>query len=97
MATVYYDPANPATNSLTDFGKKSANDYLIARALFGIAVALIVFTALGAVLAANANKGSGGIVVDAQGTVIYPDKIPSGLQESAANAAQAGPEEEETI
>lgn len=104
-ATVYYDPANPSTNSLTEFGATSERDYIYAKLGIGVGVMLVFFLVLGALLArsvpgANPEGGrsrrSGGIVVDAEGTVIYPDEINSGRQESADNSNQAGSAEEQS-
>jgi hypothetical protein len=101
-ATVYYDPANPSTNSLTEFSAMSERDYLYAKLSIGVGVILIIFLALGALLAPSANteggksRRSGGIVVDAQGTVIYPDELNAGQQENANSTYQAGSAEEQS-
>lgn len=92
-ATVYYDPANPSTNSLTEYGAKSELDFLYAKLGIGVGSMLVFLVILGALLAPGANTEggrSGGIVVDAEGTVIYPDEMNSGRQEFADNPNQGG-------
>jgi hypothetical protein len=89
-ATVYYDPSNPSTNALTEFGEESVNQYRIAALPIGIGVMLIMLAVLGAVLTATNKNVHGGIVVDDQGTVIYPDKIDPGEQGSADNPTKIG-------
>ncbi len=95
-ATVYYDPADPATNSLTEFGLSSASAYLRARLSFGFGALFIILLVLGAAVASNAGKGGGGIVVDDQGTVIYPDKLDSVRQEIEDNSKPSGSEKEQS-
>ena len=79
-ATVYYDPADPSTNSLMEFGAKSESDYIRARLSIGVGVIFIILLVLGAAVVSNLSNGNGGIVVDAEGTVIYPDKTDSSQQ-----------------
>lgn len=95
-ATVYYDSSNPSMSSLTEFGAESENQYRIAALTIGSGVVFIILVVLGAVLKASNKIGSGGIVVDAEGTVIYPDKIDPGRQESADNPPQAASREEQS-
>jgi hypothetical protein len=101
-ATVYYDPANPSTNSLTEFGALSERDYLYAKLGIGVGSILSFLVIIGALIVPSANpeggrsRRSGGIVVDAEGTVIYPDEINAGQQESADNSNQAGSAEEQS-
>jgi len=78
--TVYYDPADPTFNSMTEFGVKSVYDYRKAKISFLAGLALLIFTVVGASYFASANKASQGIVVDFKGTVIYPDQIDSKQQ-----------------
>jgi hypothetical protein len=78
--TVYYDPADPTFNSMTEFGAKSVYDYKKAKLSFLAGAALLIFTVVGASYFASANKASQGIVVDFKGTVIYPDQIDSKQQ-----------------
>jgi hypothetical protein len=86
-ATVYYDPSDPSTNSLTEYGAKSEISYLYAKLSFGVGAMLVFLIVLGALLVPSANTESGsngksgGIVVDAEGTVIYPDAMNSGQPE----------------
>lgn len=72
-ATVYYDPANPSTNSLIDFGATSKGYYRAARLSIGFA--LFINLPLVFLMAYNSIKKEGhrGIVIDAGGTVIYPE------------------------
>lgn len=79
--TVYYDPADPTFNSMTEFGAKSVYDYKKAKLSFLAGAALLISTVVGASYFASANKASQGIVVDFKGTVIYPDQIDSKQQE----------------
>jgi hypothetical protein len=93
-ATVYYDQADPSTGSPTEFGAQRERSYLFAKVPFGVGVMLIVLAVLGAVVASSSSKGGGGIIVDAEGTVIYPDQMDSGGRESADNPIRTGSEEE---
>jgi hypothetical protein len=74
-ATVYYDPADPSVNSLLDFRAASENEYRVAAPWIGLGVLIILFFVIGRLLAANEKRGHGGVVVDARGTVIYPEEI----------------------
>lgn len=74
-ATVYYDPNDPSYNSLLDFSVKADNDSRKARLGFGLAVVCAVLLGIGVVIAGKASQPGGGIVVDSQGTTIYPDQI----------------------
>lgn len=47
-ATVYYDPANPSTNSLTEFGAMSERDYLYAELSIGVGSILTFLVIIGA-------------------------------------------------
>jgi hypothetical protein len=76
-ATVYYDPNNPAINSLVEFSAKAANDYLKAKVGFGLAVVCILLLGMGVVIAARMSQPGGAIMVDTQGTMLYPDQIKS--------------------
>jgi hypothetical protein len=75
--TVYYDPADPTFNSMMEFVAKSAYDYKKAKIAFGVGAVLLLFSIVGSLLLAGLSNGSQGIVVDAEGTVIHPDKIDS--------------------
>ena len=74
-AIVYYDPAHPSVNSLIELGVMSERDRKYAIPWIGLAVVIISFSMLAKVLAANEKRGKGGVVVDASGTVIYPEEI----------------------
>jgi hypothetical protein len=84
-ATVYYDSLNPSISSLTDFGVESENQYRIAGVLIGSGFVFVVLVVLGAVLTASNKNGTGEIAVDVHGTVIYPDEVDAGRQDSADN------------
>jgi hypothetical protein len=75
--TVYYDPADPSTNSMTEFGAKQAVDGLRAKVSLGLGAGLLVFVVLGLLVVPGGKSTPGGIVVDNEGTVLYPDKIDS--------------------
>ncbi len=90
---VYYDAAHPSINSLLEFGGAGERSYRDAVSLIGIGLLSIFAGVLPAVFEWNENKGNGGVVVDARGTVIYPDEkvfdsksveLPNGV---AANGA----------
>jgi hypothetical protein len=85
-ATVYYDPADPSNNGLTDFNARSEASYLSAKVSIGLGILLILLMVLGAALIFKTSKEAGGIVVDAEGTVIYPDRLFSGQLTSADNS-----------
>jgi hypothetical protein len=79
-ATVYYDPAHPSVNSLLEFSAASENAYRGAVPCFGIVALIIFFFFFGKLLEANEKRGTGGVVVDAEGTVIYPEEIGLGSE-----------------
>jgi hypothetical protein len=74
-ATVYYDPADPSVNSLLEFSAESQICYRWAVPWIGLGALIIFFFVFGRLLAANEKRGNGGVVVDARGTVIYPEEI----------------------
>lgn len=76
-ATVYYDPANPSTNSLTEFGAKRARDDLKANVSIGLGIVLLILVLAGMLYTRSPANANGGIMVDAEGTVVYPDKTDS--------------------
>jgi hypothetical protein len=94
--TVYYDPANPGTNSLMEFGAKSEYDYRKAKLSFAGGVAFLLILAAGSLYFASLSKANRGIVVDSEGTVIYPDEIDSSQKEFAAHPELIGSEKEQT-
>jgi hypothetical protein len=71
--TVYYDPADPTRNSMMEFGVESVYDYHKAKLSFIAGVVLLII-AVGASFFASTNNASDGIVVNSEGTVLYPDK-----------------------
>jgi hypothetical protein len=73
-ASVYYDPSNPSMNALEEFGVASKRWYQYAALCLCVGCIAIGFVLFGGTYA-NSKRGNGGIVVDAEGTVIYPDKI----------------------
>ena len=72
---VYYDPAEPSNNDLTDFNARSEAVYLKAKVSIGLGILLILLLVSGAALISKTSREAGGIVVDAEGTVIYPDRL----------------------
>lgn len=75
--TIYYDPNDPSYNSLVDFSVKADDDYMKAKVGFGLALACALLLGIGVVIAAKASQPGGGIMVDAKGTMLYPDQIKS--------------------
>jgi hypothetical protein len=78
--TVYYDPADPSVNSLLEFRAASENAYRAAVPVIVLDAICIFFFILGRLLDANEKRGNGGVVVDARGTVIYPEEIGLGSE-----------------
>jgi hypothetical protein len=74
-ATVYYDPANPSLNSLTEFSARSKFEY--RRAIGGIGIGLFICLPLVfvAALEATKNKRNRRQYVDSRGTVIVTEDI----------------------
>jgi hypothetical protein len=83
-ATVYYDPANPALNSLLEFSAASKNDYRIAAPWICIIALIIYFFFFGRLLSASDKRENGRVVVDTSGTAIYPDEIRIGPESAEA-------------
>ena len=79
-ATVYYDPADPSVNSLLEFSVESQIVYRVAVPWIGLGALIVFFFVFGKLLAANEKRGHGGVVVDARGTVIYPEEISVGSE-----------------
>lgn len=79
-ATVYYAPADPSVNSLLEFNAESQIVYRSAVPWIGLSALIIFFFIFGRLLAANEKRGHGGVVVDAIGTVIYPEGSGSGTE-----------------
>jgi hypothetical protein len=80
MAIVYYDPADPSTNSLTEFSAKSGDEYRAVRLPIGFGVIILLFIAVEMVLSVNNNKRSRGVCLNAKGTVIYSEQIHFGTE-----------------
>ena len=74
-ATVYYDPANPSVNSLLEFNAASESYYRQAVTLICVGALITFFFFFGRLLTTTNKRGRGGVVVDARGTVIYPEEI----------------------
>lgn len=74
-ATVYYNPADPSLNSLLDLSLASEQEYREATLWIGMATLIGLSFIFFAALAAGEKKGTGGVVVDFGGTVIYPEQI----------------------
>jgi hypothetical protein len=79
-ATVYYDPTDLSVNSLLEFSAASENEYRAAMPFIGLGTIIIFFYVFGRLLTANERTGNGGVVVDARGTVIYPEEIGLGSE-----------------
>jgi len=79
-ATVYYDPTDPSVNSLLEFSAASGNEYRVATPWIGLGALIILFYVFGSLLAANKRRGNCEVVVDARGTVIYPEEIGLGTE-----------------
>jgi hypothetical protein len=88
-ATVYYDPADPSVNSLLEFNVESQIWYRWAVPWIGLAVLIIFFFVFGKLLAATSKRGRGGVVVDARGTVIYPEEMGLGSEFAGLSSGQA--------
>ena len=80
IATVYYDPSNPSINGLTEFNARSEAEYRYAILWIGVGVLMILSVVFIAALTANENRGNGGIVADAEGTVIDPEDLDTGSE-----------------
>ena len=96
-ASVYYDPADPSLNSLLQFSTASKNEYRDAAPLICVGALIIFFFVLGRLFAANEKRRDGAVVVDARGTVIYPEEVGPGPEfdeisnrETANAAASTG-------
>jgi hypothetical protein len=74
-ATVYYDPSDPSVNSLLEFSAESQILYRCTAPWVGIGALIVLFFVFGRLLATREKRGKGGVVVDARGTVIYPEEI----------------------
>jgi hypothetical protein len=79
-ATVYYDPADPSLNSLLEFNAASENEDRVAAPWICLGVLIIFFFVLGKLFDSNEKRGNDGVVVDAGGTVIYPEGIRIGSE-----------------
>jgi hypothetical protein len=96
-AIVYYNPADPSVSSLLEFSDASAVEYQASMPWIGLEVLIIPFFAFGRILASAQRNGKGGVVVDAKGTVIYPEEIGHGsesfrLPNDAATNGVSSPE-----
>ncbi|MFZ1083399.1 MAG: hypothetical protein WAN35_00385 [Terracidiphilus sp.] len=72
---VYYDPSNPSLNSLMEFRVASESFYRNSVPWIMVLGILIAFAVLGVVLSTNGNRGKGGVVIDARGTILYPEDM----------------------
>jgi hypothetical protein len=82
--TVYYDPADPTTNSMIEFGAKRDYDYKKAKLSFVAGSAILIFLAIAALYLSGGDNSSQGVAADPQ------------PQEFAAHPGHIGPEEHET-
>lgn len=78
-AIVYYDPADPSINSLLTFDATSKRNYQDAFPWICLG-ALILFSFFFRAALSAQWKSNRGVVVDARGTVIYPDEIGRGSE-----------------
>jgi hypothetical protein len=88
-ATVYYNPADPSLNSLLEFSIETKIAYRCAVPWVGLGALIILFFVFERLLAANEERGHGGVVVDARGTMVYPQEMgfysePAGLPNGEA-------------
>jgi hypothetical protein len=73
--TVYYDPANPSTNSMMEFSAKSAFDN--KKADLSILAGVILLLVVGVVYVIGGNNASQGVNVDSDPIVTNEDKSDS--------------------
>jgi hypothetical protein len=73
--TVYYDPADPTTNSMIEFGARSAYDN--GKANLSILVGVVLLIVVGIIYVAGGNKASQQVAADSGETVVDPDKSES--------------------
>jgi hypothetical protein len=76
-AIVYYDPVDPSVNSLMKFDATSERCYQDAIPWILLEALIVLSFFFGAALSAHW-KGNDGVVIDARGTVLYPDEIDRG-------------------
>jgi hypothetical protein len=74
--TVYYDPADPTTNSMMEFGAKSAFDN--KRADLSILAGVVLLLVVGVVYVTGGKNASGGVAVDSEEPGMNPDGDGSG-------------------
>jgi hypothetical protein len=70
--TVYYDPADPTTNSMMEFGAKSSYDN--GKANLSILVGVISLIVVGVVYVFGGNKAPQEVAADSGESVVDPDK-----------------------
>lgn len=92
--TVYYDPADPSTNSMIEFGAKKDYDYKKATLSFVFGSVLLIFLAIAALYLSGGDNSSQRVAVDSQGTVPHPDKVDSEPQEFATHPGHIESEEQ---
>ena len=73
--TVYYDPADPTTNSMMEFGAKSAYDN--KKANLSILAGVVLLIVVGVAYVAGGSNASQGVAVDSDEAVINADKSDS--------------------
>jgi hypothetical protein len=86
--TVYYDPADPTLSSMMEFGVESAYNDKKAE-LYSVVAVVLLIIAVGASFFVRANNASEGIVVDSEGTVLYPDKTYSKQHPDEENVSRS--------
>jgi hypothetical protein len=79
-ATVYYDPADPSINSLTEFSARRETEYRNGIGWIGLGIVCTLPFVLLVALNATKNKKNKRVFVDARGTVIDPNEVDLGSE-----------------
>ena len=78
QATVYFDPSDPTTNSLSPYGAVSENDSRIGMGGIVLGVILLIFALLAVLLSNNSTTAAAAQAAAAQGPTTMPaEYIPS--------------------
>jgi len=73
--TVYYDPADPTTNSMIEFGARNAYDN--KKANLSILVGVVLLIVVGVLYVAGGNKAPQQVAADSGETVVHSDETGS--------------------
>jgi hypothetical protein len=73
-ATVYYDPNDPSTNSLTEFGARSGSDNQLGFLFIGAGIVMLMLVTLGVLMS---NKPGSSVPAIAEAPV-SPAVVPEG-------------------